>query len=71
MVFIKYSQKNLGPYGVKCKCEFCGANLKNETVELLSHVHYENGEYTPMYFCFGHLEKWCKKQRREYLLEKL
>ena len=71
MVFVKYVQRNLGPFGVKHKCEYCGLNLKNESVEALEHMHYDGNEYTPMYFCLGHLEKWVKKQRREYLLTKL
>jgi len=71
ITFLKYDQKNLGPFGNKCKCEFCGVTLKNEVVEILKHVHYEHGGYTSMYFCMGHLEEWVKKQKREFLLTKL
>jgi hypothetical protein len=71
MSFLKYSQKFLGSYGKKVKCEYCNANLENESVEMLEHVHYTGGSYSPVYFCFGHLEKWAKDQRREYMLNKL
>ena len=69
--FIKYVQRNLGPFGSKYKCVYCGKNLKNEVVEALEHVHYMGKDYEPIYFCLGHMEAWAKKQRREYLLTKL
>jgi hypothetical protein len=71
MVFVVYNRKFLGPFGIHHKCEFCNANLKNEEVEILEHIHYTGGHYVPMYFCYGHLQKWIKKQQDEFLLNKL
>lgn len=71
MVFLQYTQKYLGPFGNKIKCEYCGATMKGQMAEMLEHLHYTGGQYSPMYFCFGHLEKWAKQQRREFALKKL
>lgn len=45
--------------------------MKGQMAEMLEHLHYTGGQYSPMYFCFGHLEKWAKQQRREFALKKL
>jgi YHS domain-containing protein len=71
MGFIKYNRKIIGPFGKKIKCEYCGKQLNNSDVEMLEHVHYQGGNYTPMYFCNGHLVKYFNDLNRNFLLEKL
>jgi len=71
MAFIKYNRKVLGSFGKKIQCQYCGQNLKNCDVEMIENCDYYGGNYTPMYFCYGHLIKYFKKLQREFLLEKI
>jgi prepilin-type processing-associated H-X9-DG protein len=74
-MFFRYGRKYLGSFGAKLKCEYCGKTLKNMEIEFIEDNMFVSqwekiaSNRANAYFCDGHLQKYFKKLKEEYLLE--